>query len=99
MQIKEAYVLAMREQAPRMFNELSRTGALQAHLQAKAVEASEMFDRITANLAKSSNGIVQDTAARHEAERQVLAALIEFPNRTQPDVDGEMIPQPVTRSG
>ena len=99
MQIKEAYVLAMREQAPRMFNELSRSGALQEHLQAKAAEASQMLDQLTAHMPKFPNGLVKDTAARQQAEREVLAALIEFPSRSQPDVDGEMIPQPTPRSG
>ena len=99
MEFKEAYVLAMRDQAPRMLRELNKTGALQALLNAKAKEAQAMFDELTARLPKLPNGVVRDPAARQEAERQVLAALIEFPNRTQPDVDGEMIPQPVTRSG
>ena len=79
MEFKEPYVLAMRDQAPRMLRELSRTGALQAHLNAKSREAHRLFEKLTAHLPKLPNGEVRDTAARQQAERSVLDMLIEFP--------------------
>ena len=38
MEFKTPYVLAMREQAPRMFNQLVRSGKMEEHLLAKAEE-------------------------------------------------------------
>lgn len=79
MEFKEPYLLAMRDRAPRMLRELSKTGALQAHLNAKSREAHRMFEELTAHLPKLPNGVVRDTAARQQAERLVLDTLIEFP--------------------
>ena len=99
MEIKEAYLTAMREQAPEMFNELRKTGALDRHLQMKAAEAAQMLKQLTERLPKLPSGVVRDPAARRAAEEQVRAALIEFPPlNPQTDVDGETIPEPVTRS-
>ena len=99
MEIKEQYVQAMREQAPRMFNELRRTGALDAHLQAKATEAAAMFRQLTDGEPTHPNGLLKDDQRRREIEEQVRSALIEFPPMPpEPDEDGELIPQPVTRS-
>lgn len=94
MEIKETYLLAMREQAPRMLNELSRTGALQAHLNAKAAEAQQMFEYLTEGLPKYPDGKVEDINAGRCNEEQVRAALIEFPQCGQSDLGGGMIPQP-----
>lgn len=44
--LKIAYLRAMREQAPAMFNELRRSGALDAHLRQKAGEGS-LFEELT----------------------------------------------------
>jgi hypothetical protein len=99
MEIKEQYLLAMREQAPKMFNEMRKTGALDAHLTAKAKEAAAMFQQISAGEPTHPNGLLKDDQRRREIEEQVRGTLIEFPpENPTPDVDGENVPQPVTRS-
>ena len=94
MEFKEPYLRAMREQAPKMFNELRRTGAMDAHLQAKSAEAHRMLRDLTTGMETLPNGLVRDANVLRMAEEQVRATLIEFPNeRPMPtDVDGEMIP-------
>ncbi len=79
MEFKVPYLLAMREQAPRMFNQLRQTGALDAHVQAKSTEAHALFDQLTANAPKLDNGLPENPY-RNRAERQVLETLIEFPS-------------------
>lgn len=99
MEIKEQYLTAMRDQAPRMFNELRRTGAMEKHLQDKATEAAAMFKQMSAGEPTHPNGVLKDDQRRREIEQQVRETLIEFPPMPpEPDVDGETIPQPVTRS-
>ena len=92
--IRETYLLAMREQAPSMLKELNRTGALQAHLNAKATEAQQMFEYLTEGLPKYPDGTVKDVNAGRCVEEQVRAALIEFPQHSQSDVYAGMLPQP-----
>ncbi len=79
MEFKLPYLLAMREQAPKMFNRLRRTGAMDAHLQQKSEEAHRMFDELTADAPKLPSGHPREPWAR-EAEEQVFATLIEFPS-------------------
>ncbi len=43
MEFMGLYMLAMRECAPKMFNRLRRTGALEAFAKKKAIEASEGY--------------------------------------------------------
>ena len=78
MEFKEPYLLAMRERAPRMFNSLVRSGAMDAHLQAKSHEAHDMFRSLTKGVPKDASGHPRLPEAR-EAEEQVFALLIEFP--------------------
>ena len=99
MEIKEQYLRAMREQAPGMFNELRRSGAMDAHLQKKAEEAAAMFDQIAASEPKLPNGLVADAARRREIEEQVRAALIEFPVSRELAPDGEQIPETAAQNG
>ena len=79
MEFKLPYLLAMREQAPKMFNQLRRTGAMDAHLQEKSKEAHKLFDYLTANAPKLESGLPKQPYLR-EAEEQVFATLIEFPS-------------------
>ena len=89
MEFKLAYLNAMRDQAPAMFNELRRTGALDAFVQEKALEAHRMFRQLTANAPKGPAGLVKQPYMR-EAEELVFAALIEFPPDDDPDDEPEI---------
>lgn len=81
MEFKGPYLRAMREQAPKMFNRLRRTGALSKHVQDKSKEAHELFNQLTEGAPKLPNGLPEQPF-RREAEEQVLAQLIEFPPET-----------------
>lgn len=81
MEFKFPYLTAMREQAPAMFNQLVRSGQMDAHLQEKSTEAHRMFRDLTASLPKLPSGYPRDEQAASAAERQVLETLIEFPQR------------------
>jgi hypothetical protein len=78
MEFKLPYLLAMREQAPKMFNELRRSGQMDAHLQAKTEEAYRMLDELMEGIPRSKDGCVLDLARQREAEEIVRATLIEF---------------------
>ena len=100
MDFKTAYVQAMRDRAPKLFNSLRKTGALDAQAQKVSQQAHAMLSDLTSGLDKLPNGQPRDNAALSAAERQVMGALIEFPPEGQiPDVDGEMIPEPMVQSG
>ena len=79
MEFSLAYQLAMREQAPGMFNRLRRTGALSAHLKAKEAEAHRMYDDLAKDKPKLPSGLVEGASNRHQIRELVFAALIEFP--------------------
>ena len=79
MEFKEPYLLAMRDQAPKMFNQLRRTGAMNAHLKAKSAEARQMYDELAKGKPKLPNGLVERASDRQQIEELVFAALIEFP--------------------
>lgn len=80
MEFKKPYLEAMRQQAPQMFNQLRRSGALDAHVQNKAREASSMFNQLVANAEKLPSGLPSDPRVIREAEERVFATLIEFGN-------------------
>ncbi len=79
MEFSEPYLLAMRDQAPKMFNQLRRTGAMNAHLKAKSAEARQMYDQLAKDKPKLPNGLVRSASDLQQIEEQVFAALIEFP--------------------
>ena len=83
MEFQGPYLQAMRDQAPKMFNRLRRTGALNSHVKQKLEEASRLFDDLTADAPKLPNGLPENPH-RREAEEQVFATLIEFPSE-QPE--------------
>ena len=76
---KYPYLLAMREQAPKMFNQLRRSGGLDAHVDQKSREAHELFDFLTADAPKLKSGLPENPY-RSRAESQVFETLIEFPS-------------------
>jgi len=67
MEIKNQYVLAMRERAPKMSNRLRRRGEMEQHLQEKAEEAAAMYEAMTAKAPRWDNGLVEQPH-RREAE-------------------------------
>ena len=79
MNFKYPYLLAMREQAPKMFNQLRRTGALDAFVNKKSREAKELLDYLTKNAPKEPNGLPEQPYLSR-AESQVFETLIEFPS-------------------
>ena len=78
MEFKSPYVRAMRERAPKMFNELRRNGLMERHLQEKSEEAHRMFEELTAGAPKLQSGYPEEPHATR-AERLVFETLIEFP--------------------
>ena len=79
MEFSLPYQLAMREQAPKMFNRLRRTGALSAHLKAKSAEARRMYEELATGKPRLPSGLVEGASNRRQIEELVFAALIEFP--------------------
>ena len=79
MEFSLPYQLAMREQAPAMFNRLRRTGALKAHVSKVAAEARRMYDELAQDKPKLPNGLMRSASDIQQIEEQVFAALIEFP--------------------
>jgi hypothetical protein len=88
MEFRLPYVEAMREQAPRMFNELQRSGQMGAHLEEKGKEAARLYSTLTRGRPREPGGAVAQPY-RREAEEQVLSLHIDFPQRpdTSPQQD------------
>lgn len=100
MEFKLSYLQAMRSQAPKMFNRLSREGTLMAFVDEKAVEASKLFHELTANVPKTLGGYPKEPEAS-EAIEQVMAVMLDFPNheQTTPRADEQsvMLNEPQTQ--
>ncbi len=79
MEFSLPYQLAMRDQAPKMFNRLRRTGALSAHLKVKSAEARQMYEDLAKGKPRLPSGLVRGASNRQQIEELVFAALIEFP--------------------
>jgi hypothetical protein len=82
MEFRLSYLQAMRQQAPKLFNQLNREGKLQAYLDEKAAEASRLFHELTANAPKETGGYPKNPEAR-EAIEQVMAVMLDFPKDNQ----------------
>jgi len=82
MEFKLPYLQAMRQQAPKMFNRLSREGTLMAFVDQKAAEASKLFHELTANAPKGPGGYPKEPEATEAAE-QVMAVMLDFPKHEQ----------------
>lgn len=76
MEFQEPYLLAMREQVPKMFMELRRSGRLPLHLAEKTKAAYALLRQILADHPNPG------PAERQRAEEMVRAQLIEFPSET-----------------
>lgn len=79
MDFKGPYLAVMREQAPKMFQALVRSGRMDQHVQEKAIEAHNMLEDLLANEPKLPSGAVRNPEAQARAEEIVRATLIEFP--------------------
>lgn len=77
MEFRVPYLNLMRERAPKLFNQLRKSGQMDAHLQAKMDEAFRMRDEL-------SKDRPNDPMTRREIEEQVMAAMAEFPNESAP---------------
>ena len=82
MEFKASYLQAMRQQAPKLFNQLSREGKLTAYVDEKAAEASRLFHELTANAPKEQGGYPKEPEAS-EAIEQVMAVMLDFPKHEQ----------------
>ena len=78
MEFQGPYLQAMREQDPKEFMELRRSGKLPAHLKEKTQEAYRMLAELLASKPKNSRGQA-NMADQREAEELVRHQLIEFP--------------------
>ncbi len=85
MEFSLAYELAMREQAPGMFNRLRRNGGLNAHVKAKSADARQMYDELAKGKPKLPNGQVRSASDLQQIEEQVFATFLDFP----PDVSSQ----------
>ena len=96
MEFSLPYQLAMREQAPEMFNRLRRTGALSVHLKQKSAEAHQMYDQLAKDLPKLPGGGGHSGARRttNRYREQVFGLLIEFPENDPKDdqIPGDQTP-------
>jgi uncharacterized phage infection (PIP) family protein YhgE len=100
MDFKVQYATAMQQQAPKMFNELRKTGALDKHLSDKSAEAHQIVADLMHGQPTLPNGLPKDPQKLREAEEQALSTVIEFPSEGRiPDTDGEPIPEPALRTG
>ena len=95
LNFRTAYLQAMRDQAPTMFKELRRTGAMDAFLDKKAEEARALFAELTKGLPTLPSGALADPVAERQAAEQVFAQLIAFPpaNETPDGPETEPLPQ------
>lgn len=82
MEFKLQYLQAMRQQAPKLFNQLSREGKLQALAEEKAQQASALFAELTKDAPKEKGGYPMEPFASQAAEA-VMQTLIDFPNHEQ----------------
>ena len=85
MDFKSPYLHAMREKAPRQFNQLVRSGRMDEHLQAKSKEAHQLLEQILAGEKKEPNGVVSNPAAQHRAEEEVLAQMLQWEEEKKPE--------------
>ena len=89
MDFKTIYVQAMREHQPKQFNELVRSGRIEAYLQERSKEAHAMLRDLLKDEPRGPGGAVSNLAKERAAEEQVLAVFLDFP---QPE--SEQNPEP-----
>lgn len=79
---KQAYQIAMSQQAPKTYRELRVAGTLNQHLQEIGDEARQMYDQTVEHL-KQSQGMSEGQAEMIAAEI-VFAEMIQFPETENP---------------
>ena len=79
MTFKGPYMQAMRQQPPQMFNELVRSGQLEAHVRKKSEEAHQMLRDPLAPEPKGVDGLPGDPQAQRLAEERMLGEMLNFP--------------------
>lgn len=79
MEFRFQFLTAMREQNPKLFRRLSRSGELDRFVEMKSGEAAKLFQELTKHAPKEPGGYPQQPWAR-EAEEHVKALLFEFPD-------------------
>ncbi len=82
MEFRLPYLQAMRAQAPKLFNRLSRSGELESYVNEKAKQASDLFHELTKDAPKEQGGYPKEPFASEAAEA-VMQTLIDFPNHEQ----------------
>lgn len=85
MDFKVPYVEWLANNDPKAFNQICRSGMLQAHLQQKSVEAHRLLRELLANEPKDSTGLVKNPAAEINAENQVFALMCEGSSQAGPE--------------
>lgn len=80
MEFKLAYLNAFRKADPRGFNQLTRSGKMDAHLQEVGMQAHQHLQEMLATAPRDSQGN-PTMAALREAEERVVAMMTEFPPR------------------
>ena len=78
MEFKGPYLMAMQEQAPKLFRGLRKTGQMDAHLQAKSAEAHQMLDELTKDAPRLKSGLPEEPYLT-QAKHVVLETLVGFP--------------------
>lgn len=87
MEFRFQFLMAMREQNPKLFRRLSRSGELDRFVEMKSSEAAKLFQELTKDAPKEPGGYPQQPWAR-EAEEHVKALLFEFSDdQTGPEQD------------
>ncbi|HWN52791.1 MAG TPA: hypothetical protein VNO18_23770 [Xanthobacteraceae bacterium] len=86
MEFKLQYLPAMRERAPKMFQELNESEELDGFVQLKASEAHRLFLDLTKDARGAGGGPAQPW--RSKAQERVMALMLEFDqNDTSPSQD------------
>jgi hypothetical protein len=89
MEFKGRYLNALRDNDPKLFMALRRSGQLDAHVQAKGLEANELLQQMLAQEPKGPNGLPLDPQAYRLAQERAMAQMLEFPTP-----ESEQTPEP-----
>lgn len=81
LSFKIDYLNAMRDQNPVMFNELRRSGALDAYADEKTSEAQALFKQLAnGEPTLPDSGVLRSPAREAEIREQVYALMMDFPS-------------------
>jgi hypothetical protein len=85
MEFKSQYLQAMRDRAPQMFKELTKSGELLAFAEQKTKEAHRLFRELLRQNRPEGKDGKPSLRQEREAEEQVKAQLFEFPSAASLD--------------